>query len=338
MAAPGVFPMSERNVFSSGLLGRGARLASGGLVLLALAAPSQAYVVVTSDNRVFDVESKPQVSGDLILFTLDGYPVSLRMYDVNLSKTNEMNHLFDSGGSASGLQAQVRALRPAIPQDDRIIVSSRLERMLDREFGEDAGIARREMAGEMTSFDRNVPGGARRAEAPRPFEREARDAMSEAEQRVRRPADDRDEPVTSGRRGRASARDTGRVADLDAEIAAEQDYLRKLTDGELTVSDLEGEIDRSMAKIKRLQRRRDDMAAGSSSMAESSGSQSSGNYPAGSREARWERELLDAQGELARLQSQQSAASGSAREREGIDERIGELQWKIDRLRRRLGE
>ena len=329
--------MSERNDLTGGLLDRATRLLCGGLALAALAAPASAYVVVTSDNRVYDVATKPQLSGDLVLFMLDGHPVSLRIYDVNITKTNELNHLFDSGGSASSVQAQVRALRPAVPQDDRIIVSARLERMLDQEYGEDAGIARRELVGEMPSFDRDRPG----ARAPRPFEREAREAMSEAESRVRTqqaPVDD-GSGRSSRRSGRSAARSSERVADLDAEIRAEQDYLAKLTSGELTVGDLEGEIDRSMDKIKRLQRRRD-QAAGEAAEASAGASApaGSGNYPAGSREARWEAELQDAQAELSRLQAQQSGASGSAREREGIDERVGELQWKIDRLRRRLGQ
>lgn len=343
--------MSERNVFTRGRLGfltlrvglatllrdRATLLVAGGLLLGSVAAPAGAYVVVTSDNRVFDVASKPQVKGDLVLFMLDGHPVSLRMYDVNVAKTNEMNHLFDTGASTSQVQAQVRALRPAVPQDDRLIISSRLERMLDQEYGEDAVIGRRETGSEMTSFERDRP-GSRVGTAPRPFEREAREAMSEAESRVRTPASARaeeeatSERASSRRSGRESAREAGRVADLDAEIKAEQEYLRKLTEGELTVSDLEGEIDRSMAKIKRLQRRRDQAAS------EVGAPSDEGGQPAGSREARWERELQDAQAELARLQSQQSSASGSAREREAIDERIGELQWKIDRLRRRLGQ
>ena len=330
--------MSERNELTGGLFGRATRLLCGGLALLALAAPAGAYVVVTSDNRVYDVATKPQLSGDLVLFTLDGQPVSLRIYDVNITKTNELNHLFDNGGSASSVQAQVRALRPAVPQDDRIIVSARLERMLDQEYGEDAGIARREMYGEMPSFDRDRP-GARQAAAPRPFEREAREAMSEAESRVRtRQSPPAEAAAPSRRSGRSAARSNERVADLDAEIKAEQDYLAKLTSGELTVSDLEGEIDRSMDKIKRLQRRRDQAAADSAEAADTSAPAASGAYPAGSREARWDAELRDAQAELARLQGQQAGASGSAREREGIDERIGELQWKIDRLRRKLGQ
>lgn len=317
-------------------MGRATRLLCGGITLLALCAPAGAYVIVTSDNRVYDVATKPQLSGDLILFMLDGQPVSLRVYDVNIAKTNELNHLFDAGGSASSVQAQVRALRPAIPQDDRVIVSSRLERMLDQEYGEDAGIARREMAGEtMPERERT-----RRAEAPRPFEREAREAMNEAETRVRRREAPEDEPAREPRRAsRSSARSTERAADIDAELQAEQEYLRKLTSGEMTVGDLEGEIDRSMDKIKRLQRRRDNATADMSeaSPAASAGSAASGNYPAGSREARWESELNDAQAELSRLQAQQSGAAASGREREALDERVGELQWKIDRLRRKLG-
>src|SRR5688500_5884919 len=111
--------MSERNVIPGGPVSRAARLLAVGLALGALAAPAAAYVVVTSDNRVYDVPTKPEVQGDLILFTLDGSLVSLCVYDVNVTKTNELNHLLDSGAGAPSLTAQLRQLRPAVPQDDR---------------------------------------------------------------------------------------------------------------------------------------------------------------------------------------------------------------------------
>jgi hypothetical protein len=135
-------------------------------------------------------------------------------------------------------------------------------------------------------------------------------------------------------------REAERAAGLDAEIAAEQEYLRKLTGGEVVVSDLEGEVDRTMDKIKRLQRRRDrmgDMQAEAAAMAPPSDYQPSGSYPAGSREAKWERNLADAQARLQRLRSQQGALpEGPSRDREMTDEMIGETQYEIERLQRKL--
>src|SRR5688572_1615351 len=61
--------------------------------LAAFAPPAAAYVVVTVDNKVFEIASKPEVRGSMVLFTLDGAPVSLRIYDVNVAKTNELNSM-----------------------------------------------------------------------------------------------------------------------------------------------------------------------------------------------------------------------------------------------------
>src|SRR5205085_5776080 len=123
-------------------------------------------------------------------------------------------------------------------------------------------------------------------------------------------------------------RDAQRVAEIDAEIASEQEYLRKLTGGELVVSDLEGEVDRTMDKIKKLQRRRDRMTAVEAEAASSAPPatfQPSGTYPAGSREAKWEIQLAEAQARLDRLRSQQAGLpEGPSRDREMTDEMIGE--------------
>lgn len=334
--------MPERNSSPRGPMVSALRLFVAGLTLAALAAPAGAYVVVTSDNRVYDVASKPEVHGDLVLFTLDGAMVSLRVYDVNITKTNELNYLLDSGAGAPSLTAQLRQLRPAVPEDDRMIVSTRLDRIVEERTSDDARIARREMPGDIESFDRDRPGGRRSSDSG--FSREAREALDEAQTRVRssRATEAVDERASRDRAGRerpsrgsrAASQDSARAADLDGEIRAEQEYLRKLTAGELTVSDLEGEIDRSMDKIKRLQKRRDAISADMAEEATSAPA-ASGRYPAGSREARWERELADAQAELARARSQQSSAS-EGRDREALDERVGELQWKIDRLQKKL--
>jgi predicted nucleic acid-binding Zn-ribbon protein len=134
-----------------------------------------------------------------------------------------------------------------------------------------------------------------------------------------------------------TARDSAKAADLDAEIAAEQEYLRKLTGGELTVADLDGEIDRTMDKIRKLQKRRGDLGSAAPSAAPASTYTPTGNWPAGSREAKWEEELSQLQGELGRLKSQQSATSGASdREREALDERVGETQYRIQKLEAKL--
>ncbi len=326
--------MSERTTIPCSLI---ARLLACVLAVAIAPRAADAYVVVTSDNRVYEVDSRPELKGDLVLFQANGRTVSLRIYDVNIAKTNELNHLMDQGGTASAVQAQVRQLRPTIPNDERLIVSSRLTRLIDDEYSEEARLARREAPGTMSSFDRDSPGRRRAStyetdggvtvneRAGRSFEGEARSAMDEAQRRMDSPGS-----TGSGSRGDSgmSAREAGRAADLDGEIAAEQEYLRKLTGGEVTVADLDGEIDRTMAKIKRLQKRRDGMG--------SSGAAAAGGHPSGSREAKWAAELQDAESELQRLRGTQAGSDASGREREVVDERIGELEWKINRLRRRL--
>ena len=89
----------------------GQRALALGLVVAALgAAPASAYVVVTADNRVYTVPTRPELSGDLVLFTMDGWPMSLRVYDVNLRATNEINALMDSGASGREVDQRIQGL------------------------------------------------------------------------------------------------------------------------------------------------------------------------------------------------------------------------------------
>ena len=325
--------MPERTTLSCSLI---TRLLACVLAVALAPRLADAYVVVTSDNRVYQVDSRPQLHGDLVLFQQGGQAVSLRIYDVNITKTNELNNLMDQGASSSAVQSQLRQLRPTVPSDERLIVSSRVDRIMEDEYSEEARLARREYTGSEDD-GRDAPGprrasrytnedGATVHERPaRTFEGEARSAMDEAQRRM--DSGDRTAPAPAAS---ASPRQDARAADLDGEIAAEQDYLRKLTGGEVTVADLDGEIDRTMDKIKRLQKRRDSMGSSSADSGDS------GRQPAGSREAKWESELQDAQAELDRLRGSQAGSSASGRDREVVDERIGELEWKINRLRKKI--
>ena len=90
----------------------GAQVALGLCLTAAVVSPASAYVVVTVDNRVYDVPTKPEVRGDLVLFQLDGHLVSLRVYEVNITKTNELNYMLDSGAGAVSLTQQLRQLKP----------------------------------------------------------------------------------------------------------------------------------------------------------------------------------------------------------------------------------
>ena len=109
---------------------RGAQVAVAILVTGAIVAPASAYVVVTADNRVYYVPTKPEVRGDIVVFRLNGGLVSLRVYEVNITKTNELNYLLDSGAGAPSLTQQLRQLKPGSPTDDRMIVSSRVQQVL----------------------------------------------------------------------------------------------------------------------------------------------------------------------------------------------------------------
>lgn len=312
-----------------------------------MAAPASAYVVVTSDNSVYDVATKPEIRGDLVIFELDGRPVSLRVYEVNITKTNELNYLLDSGAGAPTLTAQLRQLKPASPADQRMMVSSPLHQVMEEQALPDYRVR---LAGEpdgSPSF-RDRPGRPTRSASTRDsggesaqtsfdrrssFEREARQALDDADRQVRTPP-----PAAASRE--ISSADADRAADLDAEIAAERAYLDKLTTGAETVPDLERAIDSSMDKIRKLQKRRDRLGSSSGRAAaprerESAPAyQPTGNFPPGSREAGWERELADLQAKLQRLQGQQAGAEGS--EREMVDEVIGETEYRIDKLQKKL--
>lgn len=302
-------------------------------LLLALAPlRASAYVVVTTDNQVFEVPTRPEVHADLVTFTLDGLPVALRYHEVNVVKTNELNQLLDRGSAAQAAQA-AQGLPEASPADERIIVSSRLHRAMERRGGgqhREARVMRGGSLGPPVTFDGD--GGGRGVAPSRgsvapdsPFASEARDAMAQAEARMEGPA-----PSAAG-----AARGGGRLADLDAEIAAEQQYLSQLTAGEVTVDDLDREIARSMDKIKRLQRRRDRLAEaeGMAGRFEDPGDLAPPvRYPAGSREAR----LDQARERLQRLQAQRDALEpGQSDEREVLDELIGETEHEIQRIERR---
>jgi len=292
-------------------------------LLVSRARPADAYVIVTSDNKVYQVESKPELHGDLLLFTLAGEPVSLRVYDVNLAKTNEFNHMMEGGGSADSVRRAISSLHEASPVDERIIASSGLHVAMDPDQARAVGAL-----GNDYESDRAAARYERSRESS--FSNEARSALDEADRRVRNP------PPAPSSSGQMTARESAKASDLDAEIAAEQEYLRKLTGGEMTVADLDGEIDRTMDKIRRLQKRRGDLGSAPSSSPASTYTPT-GNWPAGSREAKWEEELSQLQGELGRLKSQQSASSGASdREREALDERVGETQYRIQRLESKL--
>jgi hypothetical protein len=329
-----------------------------------LASTASAYVVVTSDNLVFEVPSRPEVRGEMVYFTLNGAPVSLRVYDINVQKTNELNFLVERGGDSNAVMAAMRQMGGAAPSDDRLIVSSRLEvAVRERQeathpatrlarhghgpavspsFSSDRPGRREPMSSSgRTSFSDSPgrPASARSAPPRESFETEARAAMREAERRV-----DSGRTAPSAAPSAASSRDAGRAAELDAEIKAEQEHLQKLTSGEAVVDDLERAIDRSMEKIRRLQKERDRLGEAGAAAPAPAGSresfdryESSGRYEGGSREERMEREIMDLEAKLARLRQQQSAIpAGDRDEREITDELIGETEYRIDKLKRKL--
>jgi len=366
------------------------RAMAAGLVLAAVvAAPASAYVVVTSDNRVFTVPTRPELSGDLVTFTLDGDPVSLRVYDVNLRATNELNALMDSGASAREVQARIAALPQAVPVDQRLMASSPLHREMQEKAARESGMR---AAHEGTLPPPSSTASMRDSAPPRSssrFAEDARQAMEDAEMQYDPPntrkasrrssrasmeedAEMQYDPRNTRKSSRQSApgtppppsyappsssmpppsytaapsasaaMDTGeRVGDLDAEIAAEQAYLRQLTAGEVTVDDLDREIAKSMDKIAKLQRRREKAAskADKSMPPEPAPAPATygGRYPAGSREAGWEQELAESRARLQELRSQQaSMPGGTSQSRESLDEEIGELEHRIARLQSKL--
>ena len=89
-------------------------------IALGVAGPAGAYVVVTSDNQVYEVPTRPEIRGDMVYFTLDGIPVSMRVYDLNVAKTNEFNYALDSGGNPMAVAREARRLPPAMPDDRRM--------------------------------------------------------------------------------------------------------------------------------------------------------------------------------------------------------------------------
>lgn len=336
---------------------RGAQVALAVLVTGAIVAPASAYVVVTADNRVYDVPTKPEVRGDIVVFQLDGGLVSLRVYEVNITKTNELNYLLDSGAGASSLTQQLRQLKPASPADDRMIVSSRVQQVFAEDGRPDYNIRLEGEPAGSPSFD-GQPGAATGTASKAKyygqssfsdspgrksgFEQEARATMDEANRQVQGSRQAPSQQQASAAQLSASENSADRIAAIDADIAAEQAYLKKLTAGEETVSNLEGAIDSSMDKIRKLQKRRDKLAGGSSAAASPAAPsgpayQSSGKYPAGSREAGWEEELTSLQGKLQRLQTQRaSVPADETAEREMLDEVIGETEFRIGKLEKKL--
>jgi hypothetical protein len=141
------------------------------------------------------------------------------------------------------------------------------------------------------------------------------------------------------------APESDRLFDLDAEIAAEQAYLRQLTAGEVVVDDLDREIERSMEKVGKLQKKRDKIAANAAQdegLAEGGPppppmQDFRGTYPPGSREAGWEREIAESRVRLQELRAEQERIpAGSSQERESVDEQIGEIEHRIQRLQEKL--
>ena len=66
-------------------------------------------------------------------------------------------------------------------------------------------------------------------------------------------------------------------------------------------------------------------------------SECTGNFPAGSREAKWEEEMSELQGKLTRLQGQRgSTPADQSAEREMLDEVIGETEYRIEKLKKKL--
>ena len=98
-------------------------------------------------QRVWSVEvaSKPEVRGEMVYFTLDGVAVSLRVYEVNVAKTNEFNYLVDRGGDLAQVVERAKSLRPAQPTDDRIIVSSAVHQDVQAHAAKKLGISERSL-------------------------------------------------------------------------------------------------------------------------------------------------------------------------------------------------
>ena len=67
------------------------RTAAAGLLAAAVAAPASAYVVVTVDNQVYEVPTRPEIRDNMVFFVLDGRPVSLR-YDFHRRRVEQQLH------------------------------------------------------------------------------------------------------------------------------------------------------------------------------------------------------------------------------------------------------
>jgi hypothetical protein len=339
------------------------RVATAGLLAAAVAMPASAYVVVTNDNQVYEVPTRPEIRDNMVFFVLDGRPVSMRSYAVNIAKTNEINYMLDSGANLSQVSQAVQSMPNAAPTDHRLIVSNELQvkRITDARPDEpDWRLVRGEIEGSPSFSD--SPGRRRaptRTEAwprsdrssfgdspGRPSAWEEDSSRARFAEEARRAYEDAARGDSGGYES-APMRPMGgnsRVESLDAEIAAEQAYLRRLTSGEEAVDDLDRAIDRSMEKIRRLQNERDDaQAATPMPEAEPSGYrpperwESTGRFPAGSREAKWEQQLAELRDREQYYRNQQAQLpAGSSRDREVLDERIGEIEYKIEKLERKL--
>lgn len=343
------------------------RAATAALLAAGLAAPASAYVVVTRDNKVYEVPTRPEVRDQMVFFMLDGRPVSLRVYDVNVPKTNEINYLLDSGASRQQVSQAVRQMPGAAPTDQRLILSNELQvkritdarpdepdwRLVRGEIGaspsfSDSPGPRRAPArqeawprGDRSSFG-DSPGrpSAWTEESSRArFAEEARRAYEDAARGESAPSGSSSMGMSARPMGGGGSTDA-----IDAEIEAEQAYLRRLTSGEEAVDDLDRAIDASMERIRRLQAERDRaMKAQPAPAAEPSGYrpaerwEATGRFPAGSKEARWEQQLAELRDRLQYYRRQQAELpAGSSRDRVVMDERIGELEFKIQKLENKL--
>ena len=345
------------------------RAATALLLAAGLAAPASAYVVVTYDNKVYEVPTRPEVRDEMVFFVLDGRPVSLRVYDVNIAKTNEINYLLDSGAGRAQVAQAMRAMPTAQPVDQRLIVSNELQvkRITDARPDEPDWRLVRGEVGQSPSFGDSP--GPRRAPAQaeawprgnrssfgdspgRPsawteessrarFAEEARRAYEDAARGDSGMSGSSSSSMGMGARPMSGGSST---TGIDAEIEAEQAYLRRLTSGEEAVDDLDRAIDSSMEKIRRLQSERDRMMKDAPMpAAEPSGYrpperwEATGRFPAGSKEAKWEQQLAELRDRLQYYRTQQAELpAGSSRDREVLDERIGELEYKIDKLEGKL--
>ncbi|MEM7247112.1 MAG: hypothetical protein AAF533_17325 [Acidobacteriota bacterium] len=346
------------------------------LGLALVATPASAYVVVTWDNQVYEVPTLPEVRGTMVYFTLDETPVSLRVQDVNIVKTNEFNQALELGASPWEVARQARALPVASPEDHRLIVSQPLavkgvtdadpetpdyrllkdnERQGPRKSFSDSPGARRAPAtktpwprSDRSSFG-DAPGRARateREESRDRFAREAERAYEEARRDSRRD----DGPVEDEWTG-PSAADLADIERIDSELAREQAYLRSLTAGEESVDDLDREIDSTMERIRKLQQNRDRLQSGRSRV-QADDSSDWDESPRRSRRrredvrerevptsrtAKIERQIEEYRARLSHYRDQQAnLPAGSSQDREIVDERIGELEYRIEKLERKL--